>query len=62
MLGVLEVLILTTAIRYGGAIFGFVGKHQSFESDAGSYRKPVKGTQQWSDMSELRKIEDKPCC
>uniref|UniRef100_A0AAR2LGL1 SAM domain-containing protein n=1 Tax=Pygocentrus nattereri TaxID=42514 RepID=A0AAR2LGL1_PYGNA len=34
-------------------------RHQGFKSDAGSYRKPVKGMQWWN---ELKKIEDKPCC
>ncbi|KAI4873798.1 hypothetical protein NFI96_004714 [Prochilodus magdalenae] len=27
-----------------------------------SYRKPVKGAQQWSDTSKVRKIEDTPSC
>lgn len=31
---------------YIGCVLGFVGKDQCFESDARSYWKPVKGTQQ----------------
>ncbi|KAI4878439.1 hypothetical protein NFI96_034385 [Prochilodus magdalenae] len=42
---------------------GARGKHQSFKSDAGSNRKPVKGAQQWSHVGELRKIEvESSCC
>ncbi|KAI4904110.1 hypothetical protein NFI96_028577, partial [Prochilodus magdalenae] len=39
-----------------------IGQHQSFESDAGSDRKPVKEAQQWSYLGELWKTEDESSC
>ncbi|KAI4871417.1 hypothetical protein NFI96_013043 [Prochilodus magdalenae] len=38
------------------------GEHQSFKSDAGNDRKPMKGAQQWSDVGKLRKVEDETGC
>ena len=45
-------------LRHDGVCL-FVGKHKGFKSNACSYMKPVKGAQQGSDVSELKKIEDK---
>ncbi|KAI4880196.1 hypothetical protein NFI96_026027 [Prochilodus magdalenae] len=35
---------------------------ESFKPDAGNDRKPMKGAQQWSDVGELRKVEDEMGC
>ncbi|KAI4902470.1 hypothetical protein NFI96_015573, partial [Prochilodus magdalenae] len=37
-------------------------EHQGFKSDAGNNMKPMKGARQWSDVSELWKIEDETGC
>lgn len=39
--------------------FVFLGNHQCFKSDAGSYRKPIEGTQCWDDVGVLWEIENK---
>lgn len=35
----------------------FSEEYQCFQSDAGSYRKPVEGTLQWCDMGGLGRLE-----
>lgn len=34
--------------------FGSVGEHQGFESDVGSYRKPVEGKQKCAGVGRLK--------
>lgn len=38
------------------SIFDCVGRHQCFESDAGSYEKPVAGAQECVGVGELGKV------
>lgn len=51
---------------YDGAcsVFDFVDKHRCFKrkkSVANHYRKSVEGIQQWDNVGELGKVENKAC-